>query len=104
MEKFKPQTETWHTNKTGYHQKAFHLVMNKYQIDDGIHLHRDQSYTYDSRNPITSISYLRGPMGSTLMTKQLKPHWVDTAEKAVETHGVDTDEKAVETHRVDTDD
>ena len=60
MAKFEPPTETWYTNQPGYHQKAFHLVLNKYEREDGLDTHRDESWTYDPKNPITSLSYLRG--------------------------------------------
>ena len=60
MAKFKPTTERWTENQPGYHAKAFHLVLNKYHINDNIDPHQDLSTTYHARNPITSLSYGRG--------------------------------------------
>ena len=60
MAKFKPPVEKWNENQPGYHAKAFHLVLNRYQRNDGIDSHQDISMTYDARNPITSLSYGRG--------------------------------------------
>ena len=62
MEKFKPTTEKWHEKELGYHTKAFHLVLNRYERNDGIEDHQDHSKTYDPKNPITSLSYSRGSM------------------------------------------
>ena len=36
MAKFKPATEQWDENQPGYHAKAFHLVLNRYERNDGI--------------------------------------------------------------------
>ena len=44
----------------GYHQKAFHLVLNRYLRDDGIDAHQDKSPTYHIKNPIVSLSFGRG--------------------------------------------
>ena len=60
IEKFWPTTEKWHEKELGYHTKAFHLVLNRYQRNDGIEDHQDHSKTYDPKNPITSLSYGRG--------------------------------------------
>ena len=60
MAKLKPTTEQWEENQPGYHAKAFHLLLNKYQRNDSIDPHQDKSRTYDARNPITSLSYGRG--------------------------------------------
>ena len=60
MAKFNFPTKQWDENQPGYHTKAFHLVLNKYQRNDGIDPHQDRSTTYHGRNPITSISYGRG--------------------------------------------
>ena len=58
--KFKPPTQQWDVNQPGYHGKAFRLVLNRYNRNDGIDPHKDKSETYDARNPITSLSYGRG--------------------------------------------
>lgn len=47
-------------HQPGYHADAFHLVLNKYHINDGIDAHQDISETYVSIIPITSLSYGRG--------------------------------------------
>ena len=60
MGKFKPTTEQWEENQPGYHAKAFHLVLNKYNRNDGLDPHQDLSETYDGKNPIASLSYGRG--------------------------------------------
>ena len=60
MAKFKPPTQQWDVNQPGYRGKAFHLVLNRYNRNDGIDPHKDMSETIDARNPITSLSYGRG--------------------------------------------
>ena len=60
MAKFKPTTKQWDGNQPGFHAKAFHLVLNKYQRNDSLDAHQDHSITYDGRNPIASLSYGRG--------------------------------------------
>ena len=57
--KFKPAKEHWNEDQVGYHKKAYHLVLNRYSLErqDGIDPHQDLSETYDSRNPIASLSY-----------------------------------------------
>ena len=57
---FKPTTEQWNETQPSYHGKACHLVLNKYQRNDGIDPHKDLSPTYSEKNPITSFSYGRG--------------------------------------------
>ena len=59
MNKFQSRQQ-WAHNQSGYHEKAFHIVLNRYNRDDGIGPHHDISKTYDARNPITSLSYGRG--------------------------------------------
>ena len=59
-EKFKPTTEQWDENHPSYHAQAFHFVLNKYHIKDGIDLHQNISMTYHHENPILSLSYDRG--------------------------------------------
>ena len=67
MEKLDKQDIKWDAiRKTkpgqtrGYHQKAFHLVLNRYLRDDGIDAHQDKSPTYHIKNPIVSLSFGRG--------------------------------------------
>ena len=60
MAKFKRAAQQWDDNQPGYHTKAFHLVLNRYDRNDSIDPHQDLSATYDGRNPITSLSYGRG--------------------------------------------
>ena len=62
MEKFKPTTEKWNENKSGYYDKAFHIVLNRYKLNDGLDAHQDKSRTYDPKNPITSLSFGRGSL------------------------------------------
>ena len=59
-DKFWSTREKWHEKELGYHTKAFHLVLNRYERNDGIEDHKDQSRTYHRKNPITSLSYGRG--------------------------------------------
>ena len=61
MQNFEPQEIQWNQeNKGGYYKKAFHLVLNYYNYDDGLDPHLDFSKTYDPKNPIASLSYGRG--------------------------------------------
>ena len=62
MEKFKPTTEKWNENKSGYYDKAFHIVLNRYELNDGIDVHTDFSKTYHWKNPITSLTFGRGAL------------------------------------------
>ena len=39
MAKFKPTTKRWDENRPGYHAKAFHLVLNRYELNDSIDPH-----------------------------------------------------------------
>ena len=58
------------------HTKAFHLVVNRYQLHDGLDLHQDVSRTYDDRNPIASLSSGRGSIleiTNSLKAKQKTP-------------------------------
>ena len=68
MKKFKSE-QHWDHNQSGYHEKAFHLVLNRYDREDGINPHHDLSETYHTKNPITSLSYGRGSI--------LTIHWSD---------------------------
>ena len=74
MAKFKPPTNQWDADQRGYHSKAFHLVLNRYERNDGIDPHQDRSETYHSINPIASLSYGRGSIltiqDSNKLTKQ----------------------------------
>ena len=74
MAKFKPPIQQWDEHRPSYYTKAFHLVLNKYQRNDGIDPHQDISSTYHGRNPIASLSYGRGSIltiqDSTKPTKQ----------------------------------
>ena len=45
--KFWSTKEKWHEKELGYHTKAFHLVLNRYERNDGIEDHQDHSKTYD---------------------------------------------------------
>ena len=74
MAKFKPTTELsqdadgqdadgqdaddngQNENQPGYHRRAFHLDLNKFDRNDGVF----KFDRYDARNPITSLSYGRG--------------------------------------------
>ena len=47
---------------SGYGEKACHIVLNRYERNDGMIPHQDTSLTYDVKNPITSISYGRGAL------------------------------------------
>ena len=61
MVNFEPRRVQWNQeNQCGYYKKAFHLVLNRYQWDDGLDPHKDRSETYDPKNPIASPSYGRG--------------------------------------------
>ena len=60
MDKFKPKDEDWYQNKFSYYAKAYHLVLNRYNRNDGIDPHQDLAPTYDARNPIASLSFGRG--------------------------------------------
>ena len=51
MAKFKRPTQQWAVNQPGYHAKAFHLVLNRYDRNDGADPHKDLSETYDGRIP-----------------------------------------------------
>ena len=62
MANFEPTTLQWNEeNQRGYHAKAFHLVLNKYQKHDGIDPHQDLSSTYHPK-----IALLRFPTASAI--------------------------------------
>ena len=50
---------SWKKTVSGYEAKAYHLVLNKYRFHEkhGLDRHQDKAITYDSKNPITSLSY-----------------------------------------------
>ena len=53
------RSQTWDRNSRGYDGKAFHLVCNRYRLyeDHGVDRHQDICNTYDTKNPIVSLSY-----------------------------------------------
>ena len=55
----------------GYDAKAFHLVLNRFDENDGMDYHQHISPTYDNNNPITWLSYGRGSILT--ISDSLKP-------------------------------